>query len=468
MSGRAVEGKMTTLQPCLALALAVLCALISGIPPDGKRFRWPSLWAVAAYLAFLCASTFCAIKLGHLDDQRAVLASIAAGALVAISAAVFSDLTVGVSIALAAAGACVSHLVRADSFPAVSLVFAFSVSIGAVFFGGRPGSVAAGLTGGLITMTDYLGKAGDQITNRALIGVAMAIALSVAAVVFLAVKRAAPRALGRLEPALVAVLAAAGGYAVSKWSVGGDLWIILGIASMSALVVNWLLPAEGDPAPLRVGIASVIWLALGTVGFSMLRGFGMASAVLEGIIVLLLFGNWRALLSMGPILGLVIYRVLRDASPDSSRALDLGQHYGVTGIAVGTAMPVLFADWFERKGDLIPVRSAIANLLWAFILVCLPVLAIVVLGAKGASGIVVGLGFSGFLLAYRKFAGSPAVAVIVAAGAANAVAVDWIGDAMDLTRQEKLHSFGWWTLAMVIAALGILAVSNRKAEKVAS
>jgi hypothetical protein len=182
----------------------------------------------------------------------------------------------------------------------------------------------------------------------------------------------------------------------------------------------------------------------------------------------LLFGNWRALLSMGPILGLVIYRVLRDASPDSSRALDLGQHYGVTGIAVGTAMPVLFADWFERKGDLIPVRSAIANLLWAFILVCLPVLAIVVLGAKGASGIVVGLGFSGFLLAYRKFAGSPAVAVIVAAGAANAVAVDWIGDAMDLTRQEKLHSFGWWTLAMVIAALGILAVSNRKAEKVAS
>jgi len=43
--------------------------------------------------------------------------------------------------------------------------------------------------------------------------------------------------------------------------------------------------------------------------------------------------------------------------------------------------------------------------------------------------------------------------------------VDWIGEALDLTRKEKLHSFGWWAVAMAIATLGILALSHRKAVK---
>lgn len=140
----------------------------------------------------------------------------------------------------------------------------------------------------------------------------------------------------------------------------------------------------------------------------------------------------------------------------------------MTGLAVGAVIPVLFTDWFERNQVGSSIKDAVASLLWGFILVCLPVLSIVVLGAKGASGMVVGLGFSGFLLAYRKATGAPTIAVMVAAGAANAVAVDWIGDAMDLTRQQKLHSFGWWALAMTVAALGILVVTARKAEKEAS
>jgi hypothetical protein len=296
----------------------------------------------------------------------------------------------------------------------------------------------------------------------------MGIALSVAAVVAVAAMRVAPKAIGRLEPGLVAVLGAGAGYAVSRWAVGGDLWFVLGVASTTALVVHWLVPPEGEVAPLRIGVAAVIWLALGTIGFSMLRGFGMATAVLEGMVLLLLMRNPRAIMTMGPTLGLVVYRVLRDASPDSSRALDLGQHYGVTGIAVGAAIPVLFTDWFERRGQARPLRDAVANLLWGFVLVCLPVLSIVVLGAKGASGIVVGLGFSGFLIAGRKGAGALAMAVVIAAGAANAVAVDWIGDAMDLTRQQKLHTFGWWAVAMTVAALGILALSGRRSDQEAS
>lgn len=456
---------MTKLQPCLALVLAALCALISGLPPDKKRLRKPNLLALLAYIVFLGGSAYCAIRLGHLDDKRAVIASIVAGGLVSVLAVVLSDLAVGVSIALATAGACVAHLVRADSFPEVSLVYAYSVSIGAVFFGSYKGALAAGLTGGLITMTDYLGKAGDEVANRALIGVAMGLALSVAAVLYAACERALPKALGKLGPVLIAALSAGAGYSVSRWAIGGVLWIVLGIAAISGLVVHWLVPPEGEPAPLRVGVAAVIWLALGTIGFSYLKGFGMATAALEGMVVLVLVGNGRAIYTMGPLLGLVIYRVLRDASPDSSRALDLGQHYGVTGIAVGALIPVMFADWYIGRGKDKPINGAISSLLWGFILICLPALAIVVLGAKGSSGVVVGLGFSGFLLAYRKFAATPAVAVIIAAGAANAVAVDWIGDALDLTRTEKLHSFGWWVLATCVSALAILALSVRRAEK---
>lgn len=456
---------MTKLEPCLALALAVLCALISAVPPNRTRLRFPSPWAILAYLVFLGASSYCALRLGHLDDKRAVIASFAAGGLVALLAATLSDFAVGVSIALATAGACVSHLVRADNFPEVSLVYAYSVSIGAVFFGSFKGAVAAGLVGGLITMADYLGKAGDEATQHALIGVALGLALSVAAVLDAGIERAVPKALGKLGPVLITVLAAGAGYAVSKWAIGGVLWILLGIAAVSGLVVHWLVPPDAEPAPLRVSVAAIIWLALGTISFSMLRGMGMATTAVEGIVVLVMLGNGRAIYTMGPVLGLTIYRVLQNASPDSSRAFDLGQHYGVTGMIVGAAIPVMFADWFEKRRKVRPLLDASSSLLWSFILICLPVLSIVVLGPKGASGMVVGLGFSGFLLAYRKYAMTPAIAVAIAAGAVNAVAVDWIGDAMDLTRQEKLHTFGWWAAAVAVAALAILALSAKRFEK---
>lgn len=452
---------MTTLHPCIALALAVLCSLISGIPPGAKRFRLPGIWATAAFISFLAASALCAIRLGHLDDQKAVILSMIAGGLVAFLVVVVRDIPVGAGIALATAGACVPHLVRSDSFPGISLVFAFAVSMGVVFFGPFPGSIAAGLTGGLLTMTDYLGKETDDNTKWALIGVAMGIALSVAAIIGIAVKRSAGKALGKMEPVLMTALAAAAGFVVSKWAIGGELWLILGIAAVSGLVSHWLVPPEEEVSPLRAGIASVIWLALGTIAFSMLRGFGMATGLLEGSVVLLLLGNHRALFTVGPTLGLVIYRVLRDASPDSSRALDLGQHYGITGLAVGALIPALYSDWYERRTVLSDSRNSLANLLWAFVLVCLPVMSIVVLGAKGASGIVVGLGFSGFLIASRRASSSPAMAVVIAAGAANAAAVDWIGEVMDLTRQEKLHAFGWWAVAMAVAAVGIILLSPR-------
>jgi hypothetical protein len=163
-----------------------------------------------------------------------------------------------------------------------------------------------------------------------------------------------------------------------------------------------------------------------------------------------------------------MYRVLRDASPDSSRALDIAQHYGVTGIAIGALIPVIYADWFDKHRQDKAVPDAVSSLLWSFILICLPVLTIVVLGAKGASGLVVGLGLSGLLIAARKYATAAPLAVAIAAGAANAVAVDWIGDALDATRHEKLHSFGLWGIATAVAALGILAVSKRRAVEAAS
>ena len=459
---------MTTVQPILALVLACLCLLVCGLPPGTKRFTWPGVLAVGGYIAFLAASTYCAIKLGKLDDHRAVIASMIAGALVSIASTIISNSSAAVPLALASAGACVAHLVRADSFPEVSLVYAFAVASGALFFGAYKGAIAAGVIGALITMTDYLGKAGDEITNRAMMGVALGLALSVSAVVYLSIKRVLPKATDRMDPAIVALLAMAAGFAVSKWAIGGSLWIVVGTAAFTALVVHLLVPQDRDAAPLRVGLAAVTWIALTTIAFSILGGFGMAMALLEGAVILVLLQNGRALLTLGPAIGLVMYRVMRDASPDTSRALDLGQHYGVTGVVVGAVIPLLYADWFERKRENRRTPDSVASLLWGFILICVPVLSIVVLGSKGASGVIVGLGFSGFLLAYRKLTESPVVAIILAAGAANAVAVDWIGEALDYTRQEKLHAFGWWALAMALAAAGILAVSRSKVTEEAA
>ncbi len=458
----ALIGKMTTLQPILALLLAVLCGFLSEVPKGTKRITLPHFWSVAAYFCLLAASVFCTFRLGKVDDHKAVIVSIIAGGVVSLCATSFEKLSTTTTLAVAVAGASLAHLVRADSFPEVGLAFAFSVSAGALFFSPSASVIAAAVVGGLIPITDYLGKNGSGAMNRSYVGIALVLALTVSAILSIGLKRILANQFGSLWPGVVAVLAAAAGYGVSRWSVGGELWIILGIAAVGSLVVHWLLPTEGPVSGFRLGIAAVIWLALGTVGYSMLRGFGMATGILEAAFILVLLGNNRALISTGPTVGLLMYRVLRDASPDVSRALDIGQHYGVTGIVVGAVIPVLYVEWLDNFETEKPVSKAVSGLLWGFILICLPVLSIVVLGSKGASGVVVGLGLSGLLVSRKQTFGALALAIAISAGAANSVAVGWIGEALDFTRQEKLHSFGWWALSMGVAAAGILAVSRRR------
>ncbi|MDR3691641.1 MAG: hypothetical protein P4L46_19840 [Fimbriimonas sp.] len=452
---------MTSIQPILALLLAALCIVLSEVPEGQKRFAVPNFRSVAALVFLLVLGGYATIRFGQVDDQRAVIASLVAGGTVAIAAVAISGLAIGGSLALAIAGSCVAHLVRANSFQEVGLAYAFAVGIGAIVFGELRGPTAAAIVGGIVAMTDYLGKDSEGPTSRALVGVAMGIGLSVAGVLFLGARKLLPKPMAKVEPPVIAVLAATAGYLVSRLSIGPNLWLVIGMPALAALVTNWLLPKDVPATPLRTGLAAATWLALATIGFSVLRGFGIAATVLEGSFILLLLGNDRAILAMGPTIGLLMYRVLRDASPDTSRALDIGQHYGVTGIVVGGMIPMMFFDWFIERRPAKPATRAVGSILWGFVLICLPALSIVVLGSKGASGVVVGLGLGAFLVTTRPASSALPLAVAIAAGATNSVAVDWIGETIDFTRQAKLHAFGIWTIAMILAAIGIVAVSRR-------
>ena len=456
---------MTTLQPILALVMALLCGLLSTVPKGVKRFCVPNLWSIVGYAALLIAADCIAIKFGHIDDRRAIIFCTATGGGVAILAAILGELSFGVGASLAVSGACMAHLVRADAFPAVGLAYAFAVSMSVLFFPSRLTTLTAAIVGAIIPMADYLGKAQWAGAQRAIIGVALGLALCAATVIFLGFQRAVPRSFGKMGAVLATILGAAAGYAVAKWSIGGDLWIIVGVSAIACLVVHWLIPPDAEPIPLRIGIATVIWLSLGTIGFSLLKGFGISAAMVEAIFVLALLGNGRAILTTGPALGLVAFRVLREASPDFSKAFDIGQHYGITAVVIGAILPCLFWDWRTQQRSEKPILDSIGNLLWGFILVSLPVLSIVVLGAKGSSGVVVGLGLSGFILMSRGCKSVLPLAAAMGAAIANTAAVDWVGESLSLSRGEKLHSFGYWTGAVAIAAIGIVVVSKPKSQE---
>ena len=244
-----------------------------------------------------------------------------------------------------------------------------------------------------------------------------------------------------------------------------DTWQIFGFAVVTALVINWFMPDTRRTNALRFLIAAVAWIALGTIAFGLRKGYGMSVALLGGMSMLVLLGNRRALMTLGPLLALVMFRVFREIHPDAYRAIDIGQHYAVIGLLLGASLTLIPIEWSRilkpGSGD---GNTAGAAFLWMLLLVGLLPAAAILLGAKGLVGLVAGLGIGAFIEGMRGGASLHALSLGASFAAIAAISYGWLGEQLDKTRDDKLGVLYSVVAALIIIALIIAWVSPRQED----
>jgi hypothetical protein len=168
--------------------------------------------------------------------------------------------------------------------------------------------------------------------------------------------------------------------------------------------------------------------------------------------VLTMLGRTRALLTMGPLAILVLYRVFRELHTDASRAIDIGQHYALIGLSIGVALPILAMEWRMSRTESSP-KSAAASGLWTPAFLAVPFVSAVVLAAKGYVGVLTGLGFASLVEGLKGSSRLDSLALQLGIGASMVASFDWVSSKVDLARDEKVKTLVW-----VAAGIGLLAL----------
>ena len=458
---------MTPLLPLFALALAFATPFLSRSERD--RIDLPRLGALALLVV---AASVVAFRPAPEIDRTPALVGLALGALACALGAWGGGLAFGVA---AASGL---HLLPATSLPAAGLALVAGTGLGALAVGGEASALAAVL----VVAADNLGMRHSPVPAAAFAGSQAGVALAVAALLAAWTPTLSKR-LDPLRPILAGVVVATAGFFVAKSSGDASLTACVGLGAIAGVVLHFLMPNEEGESP-RVGLAAVVGIALGAVAFGYGKGLGMGVAALAAVGVLLASESRRAVLALGPLVGLVLYRVLREAGTGATRAIDLAQHYTLLALVLGLALPLLPVDWLAvRRGS-----RAIGVLLWGFAALAAPLLVVVALGQRGGIGFVVGLGVAGLVQALRSPFSSPRERpterqdsrpgdegrasahdlqpLALGAGLAGAtiLALAWLGDESTLARAAKLHLFAEAAVGIAVLAL-LLAFAGRSKKR---
>lgn len=325
--------------------------------------------------------------------------------------------------------------------------------------------VGTALMASLFIAADLMGKKGLASDAGAITGTMFGLALAVSALLANVANKGENRemeSMGAMASLVAIAVLVILGYVVGARLVENQAaWLIFGGSILAGGVLNWVVRPDGQDDTLSFLFAAIIWIGIATLAFSYLKGLGIAIAATGAVGTLMIMGNPRALLSTGPLLGLVFYRVLREAHPEATRALDIGQHYAVIGIAVGMVFALLPTEWLAKRSES-AMRFGIGRVLWALTVGLIPVAMAVVLGAKGMVGFVAGLGFAALVEGLRN--GTNLLPLLMTSGIAALVATSygWLANLLDMTRETKQTAFYW--MAGVGAILAILIAMVSKPE----
>lgn len=260
--------------------------------------------------------------------------------------------------------------------------------------------------------------------------------------------------LGRKEPLRIAistVLATVTMYlAITKVLGFTGLAEVAISALVIALVVGWMVP-DDEEGGFRPALGTIIWVAAATMAFGAYRGLGMGVGLCVAFATLAMLGKRRATLTLGPVALLVFYRVFRELHTDASRAFDIGQHYAIIGLLLGTLVPLLALEWLRGPGKTAAGRAP-AGGLWMLLFLSAPVVSAILLGPKGVIGYLVGLGLASLVDSLKGEKSLHGLTLGMGLAALSGLSYNWLEPYLDLTRMEKLTALSYVGGGIVVLA----------------
>ncbi|HEY3779918.1 MAG TPA: hypothetical protein VGL56_02460 [Fimbriimonadaceae bacterium] len=230
-------------------------------------------------------------------------------------------------------------------------------------------------------------------------------------------------------------------------------------AAFIALISSWMIRQEAATLLVRMLLAVILWIALATAAYGYARGLGMSIALMAGAGNLIILANRRALLCIGPLAALVVYRVFRQMHADTAEAFDIGQHYAEIGFVLGIVLPVMAQEWTRNLKAKSPW---VAGGLWVVLLAAAPLPVAVALSDKGIVGYLVGLGIAPVLEGLKGEQSSQSLSLALGLSSGMALLYTWMEPHLDVDRHGKIVALSYIAVGMAIAIIGIVLTSRSK------
>ncbi len=432
---------MSIALPLLGVFLAALAVYFTSRErSDQAEIRSPDWLSIAAVGILLAVMLAFASRYGPELDRPWLAAG---GLLGAIAATIpFGAPSLRASACVGLAAAILAHLVPAQGVPACQLALVAGAGLAAILTGGY----AAALGATAVVALDRFGSMSGGSEHLSYAGSLVAIALLLSSVMQALLKKR------QVEIVIAFVLPLLAFLFLGFWLKDQPLAATGALGVVGGAVLAALLSASVPVRPLDAGIGALISVGLATAAFALDRGTGMAAALLGALGFLLLRGNTRAILALGPLFALVLFRLFQNIYPETSRAFDIGQHYALIGLILGAILPLILVDSFAFA-EQAKAKGVGALGLLALVAMGLSPILTVFLGPTGAVGFIVGLGFAGMFELVRQ--GTSLLALSAGTGMAGVMLVTygWLSKSLDLTRNEKIWILGWSAGAMLLIAL---------------
>jgi hypothetical protein len=460
---QAPPGGLFWLAPWVGLALALAFAFAPA-PAGAPGRNWRDLlategfgWtlAIAGAISCLLALGFEPLRAWAVPAGVGFAGALAARVLEAIRAESRFSAAMPWALAAFVVGALQMHLV-----PGAWVAIGFGACAGALMLGAaRPAgpSLAPVVFGLAVALTGAAGMMGAlNIGGRgANAGIVMALTFAVAGGAGAAIRTFGPPKacwLARIAPAALALVLA--WPLATRYFETPEVAGIVTLAVLAGALAAWALADAPRGQSLATLVGGILWVAVATIAFAYLRGFGMALAALSCVAILVFLDAPRAVLAAMPLLALAMFRVFRQANPELVRALDIGQHYALIGILAGALLVLAPLEWARAREAAPGVRSGLAAAAMALGLLMALVAAIVLLGAKGAAGLLVGFGMAGLIASLQGVRGLATAAAGLGLALATLLAFQPLAAAIDLARDERLI---WLVRAGLLAAIPVAA-----------
>jgi len=431
----------------------LIAVIVAGIIAAAASYRrqpaetTPHRHSFFGLLALVVIASFLATRVGPPAELAPTLTGLILGVAFATGARFLGGILPGLSLAVAASAA--GHLV--PLVPSAQLGMLLGAGLAAIVFSSDSSGRFA-LWSLLIVSADRLGASNNDAPGYAYLGTL----LGVISIVGLAAGIPIPANYRGFSPVVAGLLIALGGVLLSRYVWEAALTVAVGLGATVGVVLHFLVE-EGESNAGRMGLATILTIGLATVAFGAFRGSGMSLSLVAAAGVLAVSPNRRALLALGPLVGLVLYRVLREEGTGASRALDIGQHYTLLALALGTIVPLMFADWRGR---------GMGFGLWGLVGLTVPPFIITMFGVRGAVGFIVGLGFAAMVDALRRAESFTVYAAAAIMAPITLLSLHVAKDVDALTRDQKIPILIGASIVLTLLAGGLTVLGRgQKAEK---